>query len=104
MKVGQMIVRIMAEDQYRLDDSHRAQIEQLDEATEEALNEGDEAAFQKALHELIAAVRQYGQVVPVEEIVPSDWIIPGPDMTLAEAHSRLQTVPTGESPDDAASE
>ena len=98
-----MIVRIMAEDQYRLDDSYRVQIEQLDEATEAALNEGDEAAFQKALHELIGAVREHGQVIPVEEIVPSDWIIPGPDMTLAEARSRLQAVPTGESP-DAASE
>jgi coenzyme F420-reducing hydrogenase gamma subunit len=96
-----MIVRIMAEDQYRLDDSYRAQIEDLDEATEDALNKGDEAAFQKALHELIGAVRQNGQVVPVEEIVPSDWIIPGPDMTLEEARTRLQAVPTGESPDPA---
>jgi methylase of polypeptide subunit release factors len=99
-----MIVRIMAEDQYRLDDSHRTLIEQLDEATEDALNTGDEAAFQKALHELIVTIRQYGEVVPVEEIVPSDWIIPGPDMTLAEARSRLQAVPSGELPDDAASE
>ena len=67
------------------------------------MNAGDESAFQAALHELIGAIRQYGEVVPMEEILPSDWIIPGPDMTLAEAQSRLQAVPTGESP-DAASE
>jgi len=96
-----MIIRIMAEDQYRLDDSHRALVENLDEAAEVALNAGDEAAFAQALHDLIAAVRQYGQVVPVEEILPSDWIIPGPDMTLAEARARLQTVPAGESSDTA---
>ena len=47
-KVGHMIVRIMAEDQYRLDDSHRAQIERLDEAAEVAMNAGDEAAFPSA--------------------------------------------------------
>ena len=96
-----MIVRIMAEDQYRLDDSYKALIEQLDEATEAALNDGDEAAFQRALHELIAAVREHGEVIPVEEIVPSDWIIPGPDMTLAEAHSRMQAVSTAQAPDTA---
>jgi hypothetical protein len=94
-----MIVRIMAEDQYRLDDSHRALIERLDETAEAAMNAGDESAFQAALHELIGAIRQYGEVVPVEEILPSDWIIPGPDMTLAEAHARLQTVPSGEAPE-----
>ena len=37
--------------------------------------------------------------VPVEEIVPSDWIIPGPDMTLAEAQARLQPAAAKESPD-----
>jgi hypothetical protein len=94
-----MIVRVMGEDQYRLDDSYRAQIEQLDEAAEVAMNEGDEAAFAAALHELIQAVRQHGQVIAVEEIVPSDWIIPGPDMTLSEARARLQHVAAMESPD-----
>ena len=100
-----MIVRIMAEDQYRLDDSFRAQLEKLDDAAEAALNSGDEAAFAKALGDLIAAVRQHGQVVPDEEIVPSDWIIPGPDMTLAEARTRLQRVAAPvESPPNAATE
>ncbi|MGO8950829.1 MAG: PspA-associated protein PspAA [Ktedonobacterales bacterium] len=96
-----MIVRIMAEDQYRLDDSYRAKLEQLDEAAETALNSGDEAAFAKALHDLTSAVREYGQVIPDSEIVPSDWIIPGPDMTLAEARARLQHVASVESKDAA---
>ena len=96
-----MIVRIMAEDQYRLDDSFRPQLEQLDEATEAALDSGDEAAFARALDELISAVRKHGQVIPDEEIATSDWIIPGPDMTLAEARTRLQRVVQVESPDRA---
>jgi hypothetical protein len=94
-----MIVRVMGEDQYRLDDSYRGQIEQLDAAAEVAMNEGDEAAFASALHELIQAVREHGQVIAVEEIVPSDWIIPGPDMTLSEARERLQQGAAVESPD-----
>jgi hypothetical protein len=94
-----MIVRVMGEDQYRLDDSYRAQIEQLDTAAEVAMNEGDEAAFTSALHALIQAVREHGQVIAVEEIVPSDWIIPGPDMTMSEARERLQRVEARESPD-----
>ncbi len=84
-----MIVRIMAEDQYRLDDSHLAQIEQLDNVMEQALNDGDEEKFQQALRDLIASIKENGQVVPVDEIVVSDLIVPAHDMTLAEARSRL---------------
>jgi hypothetical protein len=94
-----MIVRVMGEDQYRLDDSYRAQFERLDEVAEVAMNAGDEAAFAGALHELLQAVRQHGQVITVDEIVPSDWIIPGPDMTLSEAQARLQHVTAMEPPD-----
>lgn len=97
-----MIVRIMAEDQYRLDDSFRPQLEQLDEAAEAAMNSGDEVAFTQALQDLVGAIRQHGQVVPDAEIVTSDWIVPGPDMTLAEARTRLQHIAaTVESPDAA---
>ncbi len=100
-----MIVRIMAEDQYRLDDSFRPQLEQLDEATEVALISGDEASFASALEALIAAVRSHGQVVPDDEIVSSDWIIPGPDMTLEEARSKLQQhVPAAAAPADSTGE
>jgi hypothetical protein len=42
-----MIVRIMEEDQYRLDDHEAAEFEQLDHALLEAVSNDDQAAFQR---------------------------------------------------------
>jgi hypothetical protein len=87
-----MIVRIMTEDQYRLGDDHLAEVRRLDDALEAALNGGDAPAFAAALRQLVDFVRQNGAPVPMDEVVPSDLIIPAPDMTLEEAKARLQTV------------
>lgn len=87
-----MIVRIMTEDQYRLDDSHMAEVQRLDTALDGAEERGDAAAFTTALQELTAYVRQHGSAVAIDEVVASDLIIPAPDMSLEEAKERLQVM------------
>ena len=87
-----MIVRIMTDNQYRLDDENLAEVHRLDDILERALDGGDAQGFTSALRELVDYVRQHGQVVPDEEVIPSDLMIPAPDMTLEEARSRLHTV------------
>jgi hypothetical protein len=87
-----MIVRIMTEDQYRLGEDHLAEVRRLDETLDAALEGGDAPAFSTALRQLVDFVRQNGTQVPMDEVVPSDLIIPAPDMTLEEAKARLQAV------------
>ena len=85
-----MIARIMTENQYRLSDDNAAELDTLDDPLYEAIESGDEAAFATALGTVIAFVRKNGVVVPIDEVVPSNVIIPAPDMTVAEARQYLQ--------------
>lgn len=85
-----MIARIMTENQYRLSEEDAAALDRLDDPLHEAIESGDEMAFAKALESVVAFVREKGTVVPTEEVIPSDVIIPAPDMTVAEARQYLQ--------------
>lgn len=86
-----MVVRVLTDNQYYVPDENIPDIEQLDDQLNQAMDEGDDQKFRRALDALVALVRQ-GNVVPDEVIIPSQIIIPAPDMSLAEAHQRLQTM------------
>jgi hypothetical protein len=88
-----VIVRIMTEDQYRLADEQLPEVQRLDDDLEKAVDSGDDESFRAALGQLIAFVRAHGEAVAMEEVVPSDLMIPAPDMSLAEAKSRLHPEP-----------
>ena len=49
-----MIVRIMADNQYRLDDGLLPEVERLDDALDAALAGGDDASFAAALSQIVA--------------------------------------------------
>jgi hypothetical protein len=89
-KVGEMVVRIHMEDQYRLSDAAAAELDKLDDALMAAMDAGDNAAFSSALAAMLAYVRQNGVKVPTDEIIPSDVILPSEDMTLDEAHEIME--------------
>jgi hypothetical protein len=80
-----MIVRISGEDQYRLDETLHARLNELDAAVVAAVDAGDETSFRSAFSELLGFVRSNGSVVGDEEIETSDLILPPDDITLAEA-------------------
>ena len=85
-----MIARIMTENQYRLSEEDAAELDRLDDPLHEAIESGDDLAFATALEKVLAFVREHGEVVPTEEVVPSDVIIPAPDMSVHEARQYLQ--------------
>lgn len=85
-----MIARIMTENQYRLSDAEAAELDRLDDPLYAAIESGDDLAFAIALEHVINFVRAKGTVVPTEEIVPSDVIIPAPEMTVTEARQYLK--------------
>lgn len=87
-----MIVRILSDNQYRLDDGLLPEVDRLDDALEAALAGGDDATFAATLGQIVAYVRTHGQPVPEVEVVKSDLIVPADDMTREEAHALLHPV------------
>jgi hypothetical protein len=79
-----VIVRLMGEGQYRIDEGLRAQLNELDDRAVAALESDDEPALDQILDEMWALVRERGEQLPDEELAPSDLIIPPSDLTLDE--------------------
>jgi hypothetical protein len=84
-----VIVRILGEGQWRVDDTRLDELNPLDDAVEHAVDAGDEPAFRAALERLLAAVRQAGSEVGVEELVDSDLILPPGDASLQDVKDLL---------------
>jgi hypothetical protein len=80
-----VIVRISNEGQYRLDDGHHARLDELDDAVVAAVSDQSEDAFQKAFEELMHFVRTEGEPLDADDLEPSEYILPPPDLTFAEA-------------------
>lgn len=86
-----MIVRILGEGQYRLDDRAFAAVTVIDDRVQEAADAGDEQAFAAALTELLDAIVANGAELAADEFEGSDAIIPGHGTTLAEARDLLSS-------------
>ena len=80
-----MIVRLMGEGQFRVDDAHLERLNEFDNAAVAALEAGDEDGFRARLGELHAAVRELGEQLDPAGLSPSDVIVPPADLTPAEA-------------------
>ena len=80
-----MIVRIATEDQYELSDEHARRLNELDNAIVDAVRAGNEDTFRDLLEEMLALVRDKGQVVDDDDLRQSEVILPPPDLTLEEA-------------------
>ncbi len=84
-----MIVRLMGEGQYRVDDSLLAQLNDLDAKVAQAVESSDERALWSGLQALADAVRENGEKLADDDLSPSDAIIPPEDLSLEEAHELL---------------
>ncbi len=85
-----MIVRLMGEGQYRVDDALRQRLEELDEAAAEAAEAGDEQTMRDRLAELHRLVVEGGEPLPADHLGPSDVLVPPADLTLEEARRLFQ--------------
>ncbi len=84
-----MIVRILGEGQFEVDEAGRHALDELDATLLRALDDGDETAFADALAALIAEVTRVGSPLPADAFSPSDLVIPFPDSSLAETRALL---------------
>ena len=85
-----MIVRLLGEGQYRVDDSLLARLNELDAQVEKAVADGDERALWSGLQALAEAVRENGEKLADDDLSPSDAIVPPEDLSLDEAKELLQ--------------
>ena len=82
-----MIVRLMGEGQYRIDDNLRERLEQLDGEAVAALERNDEAELDGRLDSMWKLVSSEGEQLPLDDLHPSDVIIPPSDLTLEETRA-----------------
>ncbi|HEX2292466.1 MAG TPA: hypothetical protein VHH55_04085 [Gaiellaceae bacterium] len=79
-----MIVRLMGEGQYRIDDEVRTELNELDDRAVSALDAEDEPALDGVLDEMWQLVSERGERLPDEDLSASDLVIPPSDLTLEE--------------------
>lgn len=84
-----MIVRILNEGQWQIDDDQAAALNALDDAVEKAVGAGDQDQLTVALHTLLEKVRTSGTAVPDDELKDSDLILPASDSTLEDVRALL---------------
>jgi hypothetical protein len=84
-----VIVRILGEGQFSVDDAATADLNKLDTELEAAVNRDDAAAFTAALAALLAEVRRQGSPVPADTLEPSDLILPPQDASMDEVRKML---------------
>ena len=84
-----MIVRLMGEGQYRVDDDLAQRLNQLDDKVGEAVDAGDEDALRERLRELAETVRSAGTKLADDDLAASDAIVPPEDLSLEEARELL---------------
>jgi hypothetical protein len=85
-----MIVRLLGEGQYRVDDSLLARLNELDAQVEKAVADGDERALWSGLQALADTVRENGEKLADDDLSPSDAIVPPEDLSLEEAKELMQ--------------
>jgi hypothetical protein len=79
-----VIVRLMGEGQFRVDDSLQERLNELDDQAIAALEASNEVELDQKLEQMFALVRAEGERLPDEDLSASDVIIPPADLTLEE--------------------
>lgn len=80
-----MIVRIMTEGQFRLEDGDMDRLNELDNVCVAAVDGGDREGFQVAFAQLLAMVREHGTPIDDDDLVGSDVLVPPADTSFEEA-------------------
>jgi hypothetical protein len=84
-----VIVRILGEGQFRVDDDAATKLTALDKDLDAAVRDDEEAAFGAALRAAAALVRTAGTPLEAEEFATADYILPFSDATVDEVRKLL---------------
>jgi hypothetical protein len=79
-----MIVRLLNEGQYRIEESVHERLNEIDERAVKALEDSNEEELDMLLQRMWDLVQSEGERTADDELAPSDLVIPPPDLTLEE--------------------
>jgi PspA-Associated protein len=79
-----VIVRLMGEGQYRIEDDLMQRLNELDEQAQAAADGEDEPELDRVLDEMWHLVQAEGKRLPDDDLSPSDAAVPPSDLTLEE--------------------
>jgi len=80
-----VIVRLMGDGQYRVDESLHDRLNQIDEQATAAVESGDEDELRARLEELTRTVTEAGERLEDDDLSASDLMVPPGDLSLEEA-------------------
>jgi PspA-Associated protein len=80
-----MIVRILGQGQYKIDDFLIDKLNAIDNHIVDHVTKGDRDGFRKDLARLISIVKEQGEPLDPVDIIQSDIIVPPMDLTFEEA-------------------
>jgi hypothetical protein len=84
-----VIVRILGEGQFRVDDDIAAKLTALDKDLDAAVRDDQDGTFSAALHAAVALVKSAGTPLAADEIATADYILPFADATVDEVRRLL---------------
>lgn len=84
-----MIVRLMGEGQWRVDDPAADELNAIDALLDADVRAGDAGEFEAHLVAMHGLVKTKGAPVPEHELVPSDALVPPVGITLEELRELL---------------
>jgi PspA-Associated protein len=84
-----VIVRILGEGQFRVDDDAAAKLTALDKDLDAAVRDDSEATFRAALQAAVTLVRTAGAPLAAAEIATAEYILPFSDATVDEVRKLL---------------
>jgi hypothetical protein len=84
-----VIIRILGEGQLDVSAGALDELNELDGALQQAVDADDAEAFDVALGNLLARVRELGKPLPDDHIEPSELVLPSADASLAEVKELL---------------
>jgi len=80
-----MIIRILGDGQYRLDDNLVERVNKIDNRIVNHVSRGNRVEYAQDLANLISTIKELAEPLDPVEILPSDIIIPPSDLSFEEA-------------------
>jgi hypothetical protein len=80
-----MIIRILGDGQFRLDDNLVGRVNKIDNKIVKHVSQGNKEEYARDLANLISTIKELAEPLDPVEILPSDIIIPQSDMSFEEA-------------------
>jgi hypothetical protein len=85
-----MIVRIMGEGQYRIEEDAARELNELDEQVASSVDGADEEGMRGLLQQMAGLVRDRGERLADDDLSASDAIVPPEDLSLDEVRELLE--------------